>query len=146
MPFREAHRQSPAWQGERVCGPQRRVNARLRLRKLQTPDRRAGAITVKAVGGSGKATCGITVRRSRERWHAHKAMGWKQGRAPRPVEKDHGSKVTVRAEEAKPGEGESLTDGPVVAEKRGNACGAKGPYRRHSSNKARQERDDKAHH
>jgi len=48
-------------------------------------------------------------------------MGLKQGRAPRPVEKDHGSKVAGRAEEAKFGEGESLADGSVVAMKRGNA-------------------------
>ncbi len=39
-----------------------------------------------------------------------------------------------------------FTDGPGVASRRGNARGAKGPYRRHSSSKARQERDDKAHH
>ena len=48
--------------------------------------------------------------------------------------------------EAKHGEGESLTDGPVVAVKRGNARGAKGPCRRQSEQEARQERDDKAHH
>ena len=68
-----------------------------------------------------KSACGTPARRSGERWHAHKAMGLKQGRAPRPVEKDHGSKVAGRAEEAKFGEGESLTDGSVVAMKRGNA-------------------------
>jgi hypothetical protein len=73
-------------------------------------------------------------------------MGLKQGRAPRPVEKSRGSKVVKRAEKAKLGEGESLADGSVVAMKRGNARRAKGPYRRHSSNEARQERDDKAHH
>jgi len=73
-------------------------------------------------------------------------MGLKQGRAPRPVEKYHGSKVVRRAEEAESGEGESLADGSVVAMKRGNARRAKGPCRRHTSNKARQERDDKAHH
>ena len=48
--------------------------------------------------------------------------------------------------EAKRGEDESLTDGPVVAKRRGNARGAKGPYRRQSEQEARQERDDKAHH
>ena len=71
--------------------------------------------------GIAKAICGIPARRSRERWHAHKAMGLKQGRAPRPVEKAHGSKVAGRAEKAKFGEGESLADGSVVAVKRGNA-------------------------
>src|SRR6266511_1213804 len=48
--------------------------------------------------------------------------------------------------EAKRGEGESLTDGSVVAMKRGNARRAKGPCRRQSEQEARQERDDKAHH
>ncbi len=85
-----------------------------------------------------KSACGTPARRSRERWHAHKAMGLKQGRAPRPVEKAHGSKVAGRAEEVKFGEGESLTDGSVVAMKRGNARRAKGPCRRHSSIKVRQ--------
>ncbi len=71
--------------------------------------------------GVPKSVCGTSARRSGERWHAHKAMGLKQGRAPRPVEKDHGSKVAGRAEEAKFGEGESLADGFAVAMKRGNA-------------------------
>src|ERR1019366_9889297 len=44
------------------------------------------------------------------------------------------------------GKGESPTDGSVVAMKRGNARGAKGPCRRHSEQEAMQERDDKAHH
>ena len=56
------------------------------------------------------------------------------------------SKVAERAQKAKFGEGESLADGSVVAMTRGNARRAKGPYRRHSSNKERQERDDKTHH
>ncbi len=68
--------------------------------------------------------------------HGH---GWKQGRAPRPAEKTRGSKVAARAGEAKCGEGGSLADGPVVAKKRGNARGAKGPCRRHSEQGARQE-------
>ena len=53
---------------------------------------------------------------------------------------------TRASREAKCDEGESLTDGPVVAMKRGNARRAKGPCRRHSEREARQERDDKAHH
>ena len=72
--------------------------------------------------------------------------GLKQGRAPRPAEKSRGSKVTEQAEEAEFGEGESLADGPVGAKTRGNARRAKGPYRRHSEQEARHERDDKAHH
>ena len=72
-----------------------------------------------------------------------KGMGVKQGRAPRPAEKDRGSKVAEQAKNAKLGEGESLADGPVVAMKRGNACRAKWPYRRDSSNKVRHECDDK---
>ena len=39
--------------GERVRGPQRRVNARLRLRKFETPGRRAASITAKAAGEVG---------------------------------------------------------------------------------------------
>ncbi len=47
--------------------------------------------------------------------------------------------------EAKCREDESLTDGLVVATKRGNARRAKGPYRRQSEHEARHARDDKAH-
>ncbi len=101
-------------------GPQRGVNARLRLRELEiwvaepSHNRRRQQEVP-------KSACGTAARRSRERWHAHKAMGLKQGRAPRPVEKSRGSKLAGRAEKAKFGEGESLTDGSVVAKKRGNA-------------------------
>ena len=61
------------------------------------------------------------------------------------MEKARGSKVAARAEEAKCGEGESLADGSVVARKRGNARGAKGPCRRHSEQEARREWDEKTH-
>src|SRR6202034_2584926 len=63
--------------------------------------------------------------------------------APRGKPAEQGSRASRKA---KCGEGESLTDGPVVATQRGNARGAKGPCRRRSEQGARQERDDKAHH
>jgi len=50
------------------------------------------------------AICEMSARRSRGRRHVHKDMGLKQGRAPRPAEKDRGSKVAERAEEAEFGE------------------------------------------
>lgn len=62
---------------------------------------------------------------------------WKQGKASRPVEKAHGSKVTAQVDKTEFGEGERLADGSVVALKRGNARRAKGPYRRHSEGEAR---------
>jgi hypothetical protein len=61
------------------------------------------------------------------------------------MEKDRGSKVAARAEEAECGEGESLADGSVVAKKRGNARGAKGPCRSYSEQEARREWDEKTH-
>src|SRR5262245_47825000 len=78
------------------------------------------------------AICGGARRRGGGPRHVHKAMVRKPGRASRPAEKARGSKVATRADKAKRGEDERLTDGPVVAMKRGNARGAKGPCRRHS--------------
>ncbi len=72
--------------------------------------------------------------------------GIETGKGSSPHGENPWSKVVERAQKAKLDEGESLADGPVVVMKRGNARGAKGPYRRHSSNKVRQERDDKTDH
>ncbi len=72
--------------------------------------------------------------------------GVETGKGSSPHGESPWSKVAEQAQKAKFGEGESLADGSVVAMKRGNARRAKGPYRRHSLNNERQERDDKTDH
>ena len=132
MPESEAHRQSPTVGGVSECaGRNDEMNDRSRPRNLKGTERRASIILAKAVGPR---------RRRRKRWAARRGKGdstrtrpWVEtGKGSSPRGENSRKQGSRANRKAKHGEGESPTDGSVVAKKRGNARRAKGPYRRYS--------------
>jgi hypothetical protein len=120
-----------------VPGPQRCVNVQSRPRHFETPNAELSQLRRRQQAPPNRSATGAPFG-GVEDGGTGKGHGWKQGRAPRPAEKPRGSKVAGPSREAKDGVGESLTDGSVVATTRGNARRAKGPYRRHAEQRARQ--------
>jgi hypothetical protein len=99
-------------------------------------ERRASTIMAKAAGGSLERSWGKAARRGKGDGTCTRPwVETGKGSSPRrEIRRKQGSRASRKA---KCGEGESLTDGLVVAMMRGNARGAKGPYRGYSEEGAR---------
>ena len=132
MPASEAYRRSPALGGVSECAGR---NDEMTVRSRPRNQKRFRAPSHHNIGEGSrpipKATKGMAARRGKGA--STRTRTWVEtgkGSSPRGENpRKQGSRANRKA---KRGEGESPTDGSVVAMKRGNARRAKGPYRRQS--------------